>query len=656
MPAVRSPAVRVLALLGALAGALLALSGSSSATGDGAHSCPSGSGSWRVGAAKADITPTQWPVAEAAYGFNRRAVGAAHPFYARAIVIQSCSNGQTIVLTAVDSQGYFPAYKDDPVSLAATDGYGTSAIRQTVARDTGLAVANILVSSTHTHNSPDSVGVWGGGTVANNKGPYLSRVKTQTVSAIEASLRALRPAALRVGTADVSALASTLPQVARDPTAYPVDHTMRVLQANDARDCSPIATLVNVSIHATAAGQINGPGGDQAKGLIDPDWPGRVASDLERDLPGDGAVVMSGAVGRTQPAFPVGTDPHGDPVTEAGAYGDVMNRRVETAVSDSRPVDQGPVGVADATLNEELAEPALVPLFAAEQGISNPIGGQLVIGGVMRSNLPPYAVGTVLRGEVQTFRLGSLLMAGAPGEAYPEVQTELAKRVQSASSPFVFSLAGDQLGYTPPAFEYPVVALQDGSDEGIFTINAHFGDDLINQHLAAARTLGFVAQTGYDGTTAGPVQPPDQNSPHTLAAASEPPEKALSISCPASAAAPLPGAASAIPSVVHVGMASTGRCFSRRHFPIHIARRRHERLLGAVAYVNGRRVRVHLGRRLRAVVDLRGLPPGRFQVKLVLRLRSRGRTVVLHRTRTYHTCALRRRARHHHRRHHRAQV
>ncbi len=241
----------------------------------------------------------------------------------------------------------------------------------------------------------------------------------------------------------------------------------------------------------------------------------------------------------------------------------------------------------------------------------------------------------------------SLLMAGAPGEAYPEVQTELAKRVQSASSPFVFSLADDQLGYTPPAFEYPVVALEDGSDEGIFTINAHFGDDLINQHLAAARTLGFVTQAGYNGVTAGPTQPPDQSSPYTAPAAPEPAEKALSISCAAGAtsAAPATSAANSttIPGVVHVGMASTHRCFSRRHFPIHIARRRHVRLLGAAVYVNGRRAAVHPGRRLRADVDLQGLPRGRFEVRVVLRLRSRGRTMTLRMTRTYHTCVARRR-------------
>ena len=91
--------------------------------------------------------------------------------------------------------------------------------------------------------------------------------------------------------------------------------------------------------------------------------------------------------------------------------------------------------------------------------------------------------------------------------------TELAKRVHGVAAPFVFGLANDQLGYTPPAFEYPVVALVDGGDEGIFTINAHFGDDVVNQHLKAAGAFRFRADRPYDGVTAGPVNPPDQSNP-----------------------------------------------------------------------------------------------------------------------------------------------
>jgi hypothetical protein len=55
--------------------------------------------------------------------------------------------------------------------------------------------------------------------------------------------------------------------------------------------------------------------------------------------------------------------------------------------------------------------------------------------------------------------------------------------------------------------------------------------------------------------------------------------------------------------------------------------------------VNGRRVKVVKGTRLRAPVDLRDLPKGKIKVKVTVRTAS-GRRLTS--TRTYHTCVPRR--------------
>ena len=59
-------------------------------------------------------------------------------------------------------------------------------------------------------------------------------------------------------------------------------------------------------------------------------------------------------------------------------------------------------------------------------------------------------------------------------------------------------------------------------------------------------------------------------------------------------------------------------------------------------FVNGKRVKVLRGRRLTAPIDLRGLPKGRFRVKVTATTRS-GRTLTS--TRKYRTCAKKRRPR-----------
>lgn len=560
-------ALMAVATAGALLGSVPAASAAPRA--DVPARCPSGV-SFQVGAASADITPPaqDLPIAEAAYSIGRVGVAAAHPFLARALAIRSCTDGATVVVTAVDSQGYFTAYKEDPAGAATdpTQGLGTTAVRAIVARDTGVPATNVIVSATHTHNSPDSVGIWDGGSNPAAKA-YLSVVRAGAVRAIEDAVAGLRPAHLSVGTADISSLVTTLNQVRRDPTDYPVDHTLRVLQATAVDSCAPIATLVNAGVHATVAGEI---GPDHQHDLLEPDWPGRVATDLEASLPGETAVVVPGAVGRTQPRFPTGTDPHGDALAEIAAYGDVMARRAATAVSTAAPVTDARVAAVDAHLPEPITEPALIPLFASETGVPGTIGG------IMRSSLPPYSEGTVLDAEVQTFRVGGLMIAGTPGEPYPEVATELATRVSTAAPTFAVGLANDQLGYTPPGFEVPYVATADGGDEGIFTINPNFGDDVINQHLSAARGLGFPVTPGlYDGANAGPVQPPDQQSPPGDPASDpEPSETPLALGCSAAPVGVVPEApaAAVLPLLAVVALLTVVRQRRRRRLAAPLGR------------------------------------------------------------------------------------
>ena len=82
-------------------------------------------------------------------------------------------------------------------------------------------------------------------------------------------------------------------------------------------------------------------------------------------------------------------------------------------------------------------------------------------------------------------------------------------------------------------------------------------------------------------------------------------------------------------------VAPTGACASRRDFFIRVRRRHGERIQRATVLVNGKRVRTYRGRRLRARINLRGLPRGTVKVR-VYAVTSKGKRVV--RTRTYHTC------------------
>lgn len=81
------------------------------------------------------------------------------------------------------------------------------------------------------------------------------------------------------------------------------------------------------------------------------------------------------------------------------------------------------------------------------------------------------------------------------------------------------------------------------------------------------------------------------------------------------------------------------RCKSRRDFKIHIQNVRRLKIVSAVVYVNKHREQAVKGRALHAAINLRGLPKGRFTVRIVARTASGERLVGV---RVYHTCVGRR--------------
>jgi uncharacterized delta-60 repeat protein len=99
---------------------------------------------------------------------------------------------------------------------------------------------------------------------------------------------------------------------------------------------------------------------------------------------------------------------------------------------------------------------------------------------------------------------------------------------------------------------------------------------------------------------------------------------------------PAPAAQVPVEIAEVVSFPSAKRCVSRRKFRIRLRERKGITTVQATVHVNGKQVKVVRGKRLRAPVDLRKLPKGRFTVKIALTLED-GRTLTG--TRKYRTCA-----------------
>ncbi len=91
----------------------------------------------------------------------------------------------------------------------------------------------------------------------------------------------------------------------------------------------------------------------------------------------------------------------------------------------------------------------------------------------------------------------------------------------------------------------------------------------------------------------------------------------------------------AAPAAGGVAGAKERSCVSRRVFRIRIRVPKGKKAVSAVVRVNGKKVKVVRGKRLRAAVRLRGLPKGRFSVRITVRLANGKRITGVRR---YHTC------------------
>src|SRR5690606_20500501 len=218
-------------------------------------------GPLRVGAARADLTPTELPA---------NYVGVNDPVYARAIVLD---NGETrAALLSLDAGGIpTPLWQE---------------VATRVERELAIPAAQLLMGATHTHSVPRQTGP-----------DYVDKV----VQSVREAAARLQPARMVWGTG-VSYINVNRTMVKPDTGRWgegpnyegPSDKTVAVLSF-DTLDGQPIAVYYNYAVHAVISGQL-----DEVSG----DIPGASSRYIETALGGDAVALWSlGAAGDQNPIF-----------------------------------------------------------------------------------------------------------------------------------------------------------------------------------------------------------------------------------------------------------------------------------------------------------------------------------------------------------------
>ena len=400
---------------------------------------------------------------------DRHATGVlADGVHSRSLAISDGTS--TIVLSQIETQGFFNAYKQGPfgeneirkdaaaqiaaLAGAAAAGHGHGKDSRPAPAPTA---SQIVVDSDHSHGGPDTAGVWGGVPTA-----YLKWVHDQTVKSIVEAWQAMQPAVLSYGVAHagVNGEAQYPPQECidagscakannpdwiltndfdMDPANQVMDDEVRVLQARDPDTGAVIATYTNFSAHPTVLGSGNR--------LVTGDYPGRLSLLLAQTYGGFGMDQVA-TLGRTHsnhgPCDNAMVPNETGDVCALDTFAQRVLRKVKEALATATPFTGKPVVAMNSYL---LTDPTTSAVLAGITYAGTPIGAP-----AGRAGNAPWYTGNVLGTSVFSGRIGNVLVNGGPGEMYPQIVQKV-RDVVLADNPagikgvLNIGTAGDFLGY-----------------------------------------------------------------------------------------------------------------------------------------------------------------------------------------------------------------
>ncbi len=400
----------------------------------------------------------------AGFSNGRAATGVHDDVWSRVVVLRK--GDLAIGMVALDLVGFF---HDDIVRI------------RLAAKDAGLDLDQIVVSTTHTHEAPDTMGIWGENAATSGYDPvYVDEtVIARTVEALKEASDTGRAATARLAVTEAPALVNDtrLPDVR--------DQALSVLQFRDATDASPIATTVFWGNHPEALGSDNT--------LLTSDYAHFLREEIEARYPSSVAVFFSGSLGGLSTTIgvlgcpsPEGTEGCPQGTWERAEYiGRGAATAGATALDGSGAVDLGVPDIAlrrraflTTTTNGQLLIAffiGLLPrnLFWGDTGIQlTPEESDVLV----PSDL--FDGKLAIQTEVNLLQIGPVAIATVPGELYPELwlarpgggtyveapaggdypdaapEAPLQSLLPAGSVPVIINNGNDALGYILPMSQW----------------------------------------------------------------------------------------------------------------------------------------------------------------------------------------------------------
>jgi hypothetical protein len=399
-----------------------------------------------------DITPAvegTKPVFLAGYGMNRRATGVHDPLFARCVTLDDGQRRMSFV--SVDLVGLqYPTVQRIRAGLSEWD--------------------YVLVASTHNHEAPDVVGIWGASPVDRGvDDAYEQLVVTRVQELVRGTLNELVPVQVAYGMAEDASLLGD----SRLPTVK--DGILRLLRFTHAETGQAVGLWVQWNCHPEALGSRNT--------LVTSDFPAATIEALEAKEHGKVAYFSGALGGLMAPPRDRIRDASGQVMGDgtfdyAWRYGQAVAELAERAVVTAEPIRLAPLAVSAKAIGvpvENLYYQTARTLGVLRRPSRQWQGDFEQLGPVVTPD--QVSLTTAVETEVAYLRLGELAIAAIPGEIYPELvygqfQEPVEPNVDFPAAPLekpvvqilpekrwlLFGLANDEIGYIIPRRQWDAVA------------------------------------------------------------------------------------------------------------------------------------------------------------------------------------------------------
>jgi hypothetical protein len=380
---------------------------------------------------------------------NKRAANGIHDdLWARTIVFDDGIS--RLALTSIDAIGFM---HDDIVD-----------VRKQLSASAGITYS--VISSTHTHEAPDLLGLWGDSYLRSGVDQeYMDYVKKQTALSIERAAQNAEPAILKFAVNEKDAL--TVVNDTREPHVF--DEAIRLIQVMSKKDGSTLGTLVSWGNHPETLWSANL--------LISSDFPHFLREGIEKGIYrndsllhkglGGVTVYFNAAVGGLMTTNPVmevtdiftGNVYKTPDFDKTKAQGDFLAYlSLQALDSSSHVVDKAGISISANSIDIKMQN----PIFR--------LGAFL---GVLKRGMNGWMK---VRSEVAAFSIGPAHFITVPGEIYPEIVNGGVESPDGQDYPiaplevpplrsmmrgeynFIFGMANDMIGYIIPKSQWDTKA------------------------------------------------------------------------------------------------------------------------------------------------------------------------------------------------------